>query len=59
MSSDNPNSLPSDPISSMLEAAVSMHEMFTKLCDSGFSEDQSMRLTCAIVVGMLNNGSQE
>lgn len=32
-------------------AAVQLHELFTTLVDSGFSEDQALRLTAYISIG--------
>jgi hypothetical protein len=39
-----PSTSPGDPISSMGEAAVTLHEMFVSLVEGGFTEDQALRL---------------
>jgi hypothetical protein len=43
------NKDPNDPISSLLEASVSLHQMFVELQDGGFTESQALYLVGQIL----------
>jgi hypothetical protein len=48
-----------EPFSALLEAAFQLHEMFEAYTRAGFTEDQSMDLTKAVLIAMTTNQQGE
>lgn len=45
--------MPSDPMSSLLEQATGLHELFASFVRAGFSEAQSMQLITTVISAAL------
>ena len=48
-----------EPFTALLEAAFQLHEMFAAYIRAGFTEDQAMDLTKAVLVAMTTNQQGE
>lgn len=60
MSENNGNSPedkgPSSPVSALLEAAISMHELYVSFVAAGFTEAQALTLVAQTLRPQANNG---
>lgn len=55
MSDNEPNNDPKNPISVLLEAAISMHELYTSFVAAGFTEAQALTLVAQTLRPQQNN----
>jgi hypothetical protein len=50
--------LPEEPITSLAESAVQMHELFLAYVDAGFSEDQAMMFIRTLLSAAITGRSE-
>lgn len=49
--------MPQDPMTELAASAHQLHELFVAYVNSGFTEQQAMRLVCAILQGGIAGGA--
>lgn len=55
----SPDKLPGEPLSAMVEAAVSMQELFLSFVQAGFTEAQALHMVTACVLDALRQGRED